>query len=137
MSLSSDRNTPYISEFSIIREFPVAAGAKIYAGAMVALKGGYAKGAYEANDIVCVGRAEEFKNNSNGADGDITVRVRRNIFRYKNSASTDKITLSDIGKDCYAVDDETVAKTDNSGARSAAGRVFDVDDAGVWVEFYK
>lgn len=31
------------------------------------------------------------------------------------------------------MDDQTVAKTDNSAARSPAGVVEDVEDAGVWV----
>jgi hypothetical protein len=33
------------------------------------------------------------------------------------------------------VDDQTVAKTDGTGARSVAGKVFDVDSGGVWVRF--
>ena len=34
---------------------------------------------------------------------------------------------------CYIVDDQTVAKTDGSSARSKAGTIVNVDDQGVWV----
>ena len=63
------------------------------------------------------------------------MRVSVRPSQFANSAATDAITLADIGKDCFIVDDQTVAKTDGSGTRSRAGRVFDVDADGVWVEF--
>jgi hypothetical protein len=43
--------------------------------------------------------------------------------------------LADVGKQCYLVDDQTVAKTDGTNTRSPAGFVRDVDADGVWVEF--
>jgi len=138
MSLSADRDTPQICPFyTFLRQLPVKGGVKIYAGGMVVLDGGYAKPAAEATGLVCIGRAEEYVDNSDGSDGDVFVNVRRGIFRYNNSSSSDEITRADIGSDCYLVDDETVAKTYGSGTRSVAGKVFDVDDEGVWVEFYK
>ena len=51
-----------------------------------------------------------------------------------NSSSADLIEGDDIGKTAYIVDDETVALTDGSSSRSAAGTIYDVDDLGVWVE---
>lgn len=54
-------------------------------------------------------------------------------FHFANSTSTDAIGVGDIGATCYIVDNQTVAKTDSSGTRKAAGRVFDVDAQGVWV----
>ena len=47
---------------------------------------------------------------------------------------TDLIAKADIGAICYVVDNQTVAKTDNSTARKAAGKIIDVDADGVWVE---
>ena len=47
----------------------------------------------------------------------------------------DAIVLSDVGADCYGVDDTTVAKTDGTGTRSVAGVIRDVDAVGVWIEF--
>ena len=63
------------------------------------------------------------------------IKVRRGVFRFGNSASTDAIGRTEIGKPCYVVDDQTVAETNNSGARPVAGTVFGVDAQGVWVEF--
>lgn len=69
-----------------------------------------------------------------GAGGD-SVNVRRGTFRFANSSGADEITLADVGKDCFAVDNQTVSLTDASGTRPKAGRIFDVDAGGVWVEF--
>jgi hypothetical protein len=67
-------------------------------------------------------------------DGVATVTARRGCFQFANSAAADLIAKSDIGATCYIADDQTVAKTDNSAARKAAGKVIDVDAGGVWVE---
>ncbi|CUH67985.1 hypothetical protein TG4357_03322 [Thalassovita gelatinovora] len=52
-----------------------------------------------------------------------------------NSAAADEITIADIGNKAYAVDDQTVAKTDGTATRSPAGIIDDVDANGVWVRF--
>ena len=138
MALTADRNTPLIGHnIALDRVFPVKSGKTIYAGGLVVLSGGYAQPATTATGLTCVGRAEEYVDNSDGADGVVNVRVRKGIFRYENSADADELTQADIGKDCYIVDDATVAKTDGGGTRSVAGKVFDVDDDGVWVEITK
>lgn len=68
-------------------------------------------------------------------DGVATLNYRRRAgFQFANSAAGDAIAAGDIGNTCYIVDDQTVAKTDNSGARKAAGKIVDVDANGVWVE---
>lgn len=117
---------------------PVAAAAKIYAGAIVCAQTGAAyltKGA-TATTLRGIGMATETADNSAGADGAINVNYRRDgWFRYANSASGDLITLADVGADCYIVDDQTVAKTNGTNTRSVAGKVRDVDSAGVWIEF--
>lgn len=131
MALTNDRNTP--ERDGTLRAFPVKAGAHIYAGALVVLDAGKARPAATALGLVAVGRAESEVNNSAGQDGDETVTVKRGTFRFANSAAADAITLAQVGSTCYIVDDETVAKTDGTGTRSAAGTVVDVDAAGVWV----
>lgn len=67
-------------------------------------------------------------------DGVITTDLERGIFRFANSASADEIEKANIGADCYVVDNQTVALTDDTGARERAGKIIDVDAAGVWVE---
>ena len=131
-ALTQDRNTPQ-RDGSII-QIGVAGGKKIYAGALVALDtNGYATPGATATTLKGLGRAEEQVDNSGGADGAVTVNVRKGIFRFENEA-TDQVTSADIGGNCYIVDDQTVAKTDGTGTRSVAGKVFDVDSDGVWVD---
>lgn len=118
------------------REPPVKAATKIFGGAMVAVgTDGYAVPASTALGLKVLGRAESTADNSAGTDGAIRVRVRAGKFRFANSAGGDLIARADTGADCYAVDDQTVAKTSGTNTRSVAGKIFDVDDQGVWVDF--
>lgn len=133
-ALATDRRTP---ERSGDRREPAVKGATvIYAGAMVAMGAdGFAVPMSTATTLKGIGRAQERVDNSAGADGAETVKVDAGIFRFANSAAGDEITAADIGSDCYGVDDQTVAKTNGTNTRSVAGKIFDVDANGVWVEF--
>lgn len=134
MALTAERDT--IQRPGSRLNLPVAAAKKIYAGALVARDGsGNATPGAAATTILGVGRAKETVDNSAGSAGDLNVEIDKGIFRFANSTSTDLITRADIGNDCYIVDDQTVAKTNGSSSRSVAGKVFDVDSLGVWVEF--
>lgn len=115
------------------RGLPVKAGAVIHQGGIVVMNGAFADKGQEAAGIVAVGMAQAPADNSGGADGAIRVPVRSGCFAFANSA-TDAVDRTDIGKTVYIEDDETVSATDNSGARSAAGICFDVDEYGVWVK---
>lgn len=132
-ALASDRSTP--KRDGVTRDLSVAAATKIFAGSLVVLNAaGTAEPATTALAKVAVGRAEEQVDNSTGAAGDLTVKVTRGVFRVANSAAGDLIAAADIGSTCFIVDDQTVAKTDAVGTRSAAGKVIDVDGQGVWIE---
>ena len=133
MALTKDRNTP--RRPGEVIAVAVAAEAHIYAGSIVAAKAaGYAAPATAAAGLLCLGRAEEEVDNTGGADGAVKVLVRRGVFQWNNSAAAaDKITAAHIGRTCYMVDDETVAKTHAVATRSAAGTVVAVDSTGVWV----
>lgn len=132
VALTSDRDTPERDGKSF--EFPVAAATKIFAGSLVVLNAGNAEPGSTATGLAAVGRADESVDNSAGAAGDERVKVRRGVFRFANDG-TDTVTRSHIGGSAYVVDDQTVAATDGTGTRSAAGTIVDVDDAGVWVKF--
>lgn len=133
-ALASDRNT--VARSADIREVPVKAGVVIYAGAMVAIDAtGFAVPASTSTTLKVIGRAEDRVDNSTGANGDVKVQVGAGVYRYANSSSTDALALIDLGASCYAVDDQTVAKTSATNTRSVAGVVFDVDALGVWVKF--
>lgn len=133
-ALTADRNT--VRRDGVEFGDPVAASTVIYAGSMVALNAsGDAVPASAAATQRTRGVAEEHVDNAAGAAGAKKVIVRRGLFRFANSASTDLIARADIGNPCYVVDDQTVAKTSNSNARPVAGTIRDVEAAGVWVEF--
>jgi len=133
-ALSADRDT--VSRSGQTFELGVATGVKIYKGALVAVNGsGYATPGATATTLVGLGRADQTVDNTAGQNGDLNVRISRGIFRFANSADADLIADDDIGKIAYIVDDATVALTNGSDTRSAAGRIFGVDSSGVWVEF--
>lgn len=131
--LAADRNTA--SKDGELISVPVAAGKKIYAGALVAADAnGNAMPGAAATTLTYLGRAESFVDNTGGAGGDKDIIVRRGkAFLFANSA-TDPVTQASLGKACYIEDDETVAKTNGAGTLSAAGIVVGLADNGVWVE---
>lgn len=132
-ALAQDRNTANISGDLRVAG---AAAVLIYAGAMLMRNSsGYVTKGATATGLVGVGRAEERIDNSGGSAGDLNVRYRPGVYRFANSTSTDLIGITEIGLPCYAVDDQTVAKTDGSATRSIAGFVEGVDPEGVWVRF--
>lgn len=132
-ALTKGRNTPEVSGDT--RNFAVAAATMIYAGALVALNAaGNLVPASVSTTLTIVGRAEHDVDNTTGSAGDLSCDVRTGIFRYGNSLTTDLITAAEIGDSCYAVDDQTVAKTSGTSTRSIAGTIFNVDDLGVWVK---
>lgn len=133
-TLTQDRATPQRASEDF--GFPLAASTKLYAGSIACINSsGYLTKGAVSTTLKCVGIMKESADNSAGAAGAITGKVKRGCFQFANSASTDQITLADVGADCYIVDDQTVAKTNGSSARSVAGKIRDVDTGGVWVEF--
>lgn len=131
-ALTADRATATRpgDEFS----FDVAAAVICRAGGIAVLDAaGNVKPAVAATGLICAGRFEETVDNSAGAAAAVKAKVSRGVFRYGNSAAGDAITKAEIGDTCYLVDDQTVAKTDATATRSAAGKIVDVDSAGVWV----
>lgn len=133
MPLAADRNTPMMDGELIA--VPVAAAVKIYGGALVAANAaGFATPGATATTLTYLGRAESNVDNTAGANGAKTVSVRRRLaFKFKNSGA-DPVTQAELGKVCYIVDDETVAKTNGTATRSAAGIVVGVESDGVWVQ---
>ena len=130
VALTQARSTPRREGTDFGR--PVAAGARIFGGALVFLVGGYATSAVSAAAIVD-GRASETVDNRDGAAGSLRVEVDRGTFAYASAGGADAITAADIGKDAYAVDDQTVGLTNGGGTRPRAGRIEDVTTEGVWV----
>ncbi len=137
-ALTGDR--PLVKRHFGDRNFPVAGNVCLYENAMVALTtGGLLRPAGLAGTDVVVGVAKRRYDNRGGAPNAISAEVESDSVRPMfNSAGGDTITLTDIGKPCYAVDDQTVALTDGGGgARAQAGIIHQVTEAGVWVRFVK
>lgn len=131
-ALTQNRNTP--NRGNAHRNLPLAAGAVVFAGAMVAMDAsGFVAPGSTATGLTVVGVATHYQDNTTGDDGDQHVDLQRGLFAFANSTGADEITRADIGTLCYLVDDQTVAKTDGSASRSPAGIVDDVDTFGVWL----
>lgn len=134
MPLTEDRHTNRLAEDGRVQVHPVAAGARIYRGAITVLNAaGYAGPGITGTGLTAVGRCDRFIDNINGLDGDQDVTISRGVFLFDNDPA-DPIDRSHIGDDCWIVDDQTVAATSGGDTRSIAGRVIQVNDSGIWVK---
>ena len=133
--LVADRNTAAWQ--GDIREQPAGAAAVIFAGALLMRNaaGFIVKGA-TAVGCFGVGVAEQPVNNATGANGALNARYRHmTTARFRNSSAGDLIVQADVGKICWIVDDDQVAKTNGTATRSPAGIIEALDTNGVWVRF--
>lgn len=137
-ALSQARNTIQMGQRAVIDELSIGVKAtfKCYQGGIVCIDpaSGYAKPGAASAGFVTVGMAEKTADNTSGADGAVVVPVRQGVFKFDNSASADLIAATNVGADCYVVDDHTVALTDALATRPRAGRIILVDSDGVWVQ---
>lgn len=128
------RNTVELAEGGKILVLPVAAGAVIQDGSLVVLDAsGFAKAAVKADALTAAGRAEEYIDNTSGAAGAVSVKVRRGVFVWDNtSVVANKVKPEHVLKDCYIENDFTVSSLATGSSR--AGKVIAVTDDGVAVE---
>lgn len=127
-ALNKDRNTPYRTGSDA--SYGIAASTVIFAGALVCVNAaGYAVPGSVSTTLKAVGRAQENIDNSGGADGDLTIPVRKGVFLYANAGD---ITIAHLETDVYINDDQTVSSV--STGKSVAGRCIEVASDGVWVE---
>ena len=131
-ALTAARNT--LERAGDVVGYPVKGSVKALQGGIAVLNAGYAAPGTTATGLIAVGRFEETADNTGGANGAISVQVKRGTFKYGNSSAGDLIAQADVGADCYIVDDQTVAKTNGSSTRSVAGKIIAVDADGVWVK---
>jgi hypothetical protein len=129
MTLEAGRNTPERQVNFLV--LPVKLGVKIYEGSLVVLDGEYAKPGAEEVDLIAVGRAEEYVDNSDGLDGDKSIKVKLGCFKFENDVNS---PVTEVLRDCYIVDDETVSSSHEANTRSVAGKVISVETDGVWVQ---
>lgn len=136
-AMTLERKTRKLSEQTVVNLLhqPMKGKTKILLGAIAVLDAGFVAPARAATGLIALGIAEETVDNTDGADGAIFAPIRQGTFQCFNSGGTETITQTDVGKDCFLVDDQTVAKTDDTGKRSRAGKIVQVDPTGlVWVQ---
>ncbi|MDH5543001.1 MAG: hypothetical protein OEY64_08575 [Nitrospinota bacterium] len=104
--LTKDKKTE--RKQGIIFELPVAAAVKIFAGSLVsANSAGYLVPSSDSSSETFLGVARRFADNSAGANGDVTCEgYLTGIFEVSTSA----ITQSEMLKDAFVVDDNSVGK---------------------------
>lgn len=122
-AITTQRARDELGGIGFTSDAPVAASTTIVMGALLTTLNGYATNAAAAPGHRVLGVATESKDNSGGSAGDKQVPYKTGIFAFDNSTAGDAIAQADVQKDCYLVDNNTVAKTSNSFARSVAGRV--------------
>jgi len=142
-ALTKARNTARLGPGEVLLgsvDVPLKASAKVFPGGMVAMDStGYGVAVTAALGLRVCGRfapehaATISLDNTGGASGALVARVEQGVFRYANSANADLIAQANLPCVVYAVDDQTVALTDGSGARSPAGIAIAVDTIGVFV----
>jgi hypothetical protein len=133
-ALSEDRATSYREGIEI--DIPVKATTKIYAGSMVCVGGadGYAIPAADASGNIFMGVAMEQADNSSGANGAISVRVRRTgAFEFAASS----ITQAMVGDLMYVVDDQTFDETDPGNSVVCGRLVKYVSATKGWIDIAK
>lgn len=125
-------------------KLPVAANAAIIQSGVVILAGAAARAGRSGQGVSDALKAADAATyrvkgiaqdsvTGGAADGDVEIWVKGGCYNLRNSAGADAITLADVGREAFLVDDETVARTSANGTRAAAGRIEDVDAEGVWV----
>lgn len=129
-------NSRYVTQVGTLDDetlmMSVAANKKIFNHALVVKNtDGTCESATTATGKLAIGFCVKEVDNTGGASGDKVVRIRTGVsMMMMNSAAADEITSADIGKVVFIVDDNTVAKTNGSNTRSAAGVVSRVADDG-------
>lgn len=129
--LAADRKTPYRE--GVEMEYKVAASARIFAGSLVCANvGGYAVPAADTANFKFLGVAREQADNAGGANGDVTVRVRRKgVFRFAASG----MAVTDLGASVNVSDDQTVAKsTTNTVACGKVAEFISATEVGVDID---
>ncbi|MEL6888371.1 MAG: hypothetical protein AAFO86_06645 [Pseudomonadota bacterium] len=133
-ALTKGRTTP--QRVGDVRSGPAAANAVFHQGGIVMrdASGNLVQG-QTATGLTGVGMGVAPVDNTGGIAGAVTLEYTPGRFRFENSAGGDLIAADDIGGIAYVVDDQTVALTNGSNARSPAGTIEDVDAQGVWIIF--
>ena len=125
--LTENRNTPELHVGAVKYHYERTADGEIYAGSLVGQNSaGNAVAAADTANLVILGRAE------NSAESGEKIVAKKGCFLFENGEGSEALSVADIGKDCYIVDDQTVGKIGGTN-KIKAGKVIDVTADGVAV----
>jgi hypothetical protein len=111
-------------------QFPLAVGNKGWKGGMAFLDSSTGKcepGHASENDLIYIGTFDETID-ATSVEKLVNVDLGMEIeVRWWENSVANAIAASDVGKLCYAEDDQTVTITSATGANSVVGRIWAVD----------
>jgi len=116
------------------KDFPMAASEKIFGGALGCVNAaGYALEGSDTANLIFQGVAMEQKDNSDGANGDLDVVLRRRGL-VKVILDT-AITIANVGDNVFLVDDQTVDLTANVTHNIFCGIIAGyIDTTHAWID---
>lgn len=116
------------------KDFPVAAAEKIFGGALACVNAaGYALEGSDTAGLIFQGIAMNRKDNSLGANGDLSVVLRRRGL-VKVIMGT-AITIANVGDNVFLVDDQTVDLTANVTNKIFCGIIAGyIDTTHAWID---
>lgn len=110
-------------------DYPVVATDIVFQGAAVGRDAaGNVGPMVVSTTLVAVGRASEQVDNAAGAINDLRVPVESGIFLMKNSTAGEEVRKQEVGLTVFAVDDQTVGRTNAGATLSAMGVVVQLLD---------
>lgn len=116
---------------------PIAANAVCIKGGRVAINAaGFYKPASGVDGEVILNAIFEESKTGSGVNGAVKVNVRfltERVLLLQNNDTGTAVVITDRGKPCYQLDDQTVTG-DDADLTSTAGIVYDVTSEGVWVD---
>lgn len=132
MPLSASRATR--SRETSSRTLLIKTGVVIFAGGIVVNDAGKAAPGRVVSGLIAMGVADHDIDNQTGSLDGEPVKINTGCFGFKNSLA-DPVDDSDAGKQVFIEDDETISATDDGGARSPAGILYELEDGRAWVIF--
>lgn len=132
-ALAKDKNT-LTKDASRSINLPVAANGVIFKGGLVSTDAtGFAVAASDTANEAVVGIADDTRDNTGGANGDLEVRVRKGTFELETAGTV--VDQADAGRPVYVADDQTVEKIAGVTNNIVAGILdsLDVETGKPWV----
>jgi hypothetical protein len=118
-----DKARPHYGKIAKPMKIPATAAALVREGVMVSEVSGLGLETVTATTHNVIGVSRKRCDNSGGAAAAKFIEYDEGDFVFENSSAADALANADIGNNVYAVDNNTVAKTDGTGTRSVAGRL--------------